>query len=228
MKTIQLKNYLFGLGIILLATGCTITRTSYEGSMTFPQNIIFSNANFKYVKTINGSSYAVYDGYFGNDKKRVSEGLINSAKAEMYKTHTFMPNQVITNISRDIIKTYDEKGLISKFEVKVVMSADVYEFSNNGVYSFEDKTTDHIKLTNDYTKGFTKGNINIYDIDDEIIFVLGEKIYKGTVIDKSTSQDLRVSFTKSLERIDGIWVTIEPSLVRKVFKTSITHFKLNE
>jgi len=225
MKTLQLKTYLFGLGIILLASGCSTT--IYEGSMTFPQNIMFDNANFKYVKTIKGSSHAVYNGW-GLDRQRVPEGLINSAKAKMYKIHNFSPNQVITNISNDVVRTSSEKFLSARYEVRVVMSADVYEFSNNGVYSSEDITTDHIKLSNDYTKGFTKGDINIYDIDDEIIFVLGENIYRGTVIDKSTAQDMSVSVTKSSERINDVWVTIEQSLVRKIPKSYITYFKLNE
>ncbi len=137
----MIKNVIFCFVIILLTSGCTVT--NYEGSMTFPQNIMFDEANFKYVKTIMGSSRAVYNG-FGYDRVRDSNGLINSAKAQMYETHTFMPNQVITNISRDIIRTSGEKLLSSRYEVKVIMSADVYEFSNNGVYSYEDEINDSL------------------------------------------------------------------------------------
>ena len=155
MKSLLLKSTLFGFGITFLISGCTITRTSYEGSMTFPQNIMFNSANFKYVKTINGSSAAIYSAY-GYDKLRVPEGLINAAKSEMYSTHTFMPNQIITNISKDVIRTYDEKGLNTNYAVKVVMSADVYEFSNNGVYSSDKNvSTEKSDLINENTKGYT-------------------------------------------------------------------------
>ena len=131
----MIKNILFCFGIMLITTGCTTT--IYEGSFIQPQNAMFNNANFKYVKTIFGNSKAVYNG-FGYDKVRDSNGLINSAKVNMYETHTFMPNQIITNISKDVVKTFDK----TRYQVKVIMSADVYEFSNNGIYSYEDKTND--------------------------------------------------------------------------------------
>ena len=131
----MIKNVIYCFGIILLTSGCTTT--IYEGSFIQPQNAMFNNANFKYVKTIFGNSRAVYNG-FGYDKVRDSNGLINSAKVNMYETHTFMPNQIITNISKDVVKTFDK----TRYQVKVIMSADVYEFSNNGIYSYEDKTND--------------------------------------------------------------------------------------
>ena len=135
----MIKNILICFGIILITSGCTTT--IYEGSFIQPQNAMFNNANFKYVKTIFGNSRAVYNG-FGYDKVRDSNGLINSAKANMYEKHTFMPNQIITNISKDVVKTFDK----TRYQVKVIMSADVYEFSNNGIYSYEDKTNYYIKL----------------------------------------------------------------------------------
>ena len=78
------------------------------------------------------------------DKKKNPDGLINSAKADMYSKHTFMPNQVITNISKDVISTVGLKGR-GAYQVKVVMSADIYEFSNNGTYSTDNSNQNVIK-----------------------------------------------------------------------------------
>ena len=155
MRSLLHKSTFFGFGIIFLISGCSITSTSYEGFMTFPQNIMFDSANFKYVKTISGSSAAIYSAY-GYDKLRVPEGLINSAKSEMYGTHTFMPNQIITNISRDIIRTHSGKGVTSSFSVKVIMSADIYEFSNDGIYSSDKNVSnENFDLTEENIKSST-------------------------------------------------------------------------
>ena len=129
------KNILILFGVALLFAGCATTL--YEGHMTYPQNIMFDSGNFKYVKTISGSSHAVYNGW-GLNRRSVPEGLINTAKASMYKTHNFLPNQVITNISTDVVRTSNEKLLSARYEVSVVLSADVYEFSDDGTYASED------------------------------------------------------------------------------------------
>jgi hypothetical protein len=175
MRSLLHKSTFFGFGIIFLISGCSITSTSYEGFMTFPQNIMFDGANFKYVKTISGSSAAIYSAY-GYDKLRVPEGLINSAKSEMYGTHTFMPNQIITNISRDIIRTHSGKGVTSSFSVKVIMSADIYEFSNDGIYSSDKNVSnENFDLTEENIKSSTndieikKEKEDFYNWRDEII-----------------------------------------------------------
>ena len=161
-----MKKIFIALFCSVALVGCTITRTTYEGTIVFPENVMFDKANFKYVKTISGSSHAVYNGY-GYDKKRSSEGLINTAKENMYKNHVFMPNQIITNISRDVIRTYDEKGFNSKYEVKVVISADIYEFSSNGVYSKLSKSTSKNHKQENYKGGELSQDVAVNSIDDE-------------------------------------------------------------
>jgi hypothetical protein len=148
------------------------------------------------VKTISGSSYAAYDSY-GNDKLRASDGLINTAKSNMYQNHSFMPNQVITNISRDVIKTYVDKGW-GKFEIKVVMSADVYEFSENGVFlsdNSESKPPDHKNvipteinnepnsiISEDIMTGFIAYTKDLsIKKGTKVLFKAGQKYYKGEV-----------------------------------------------
>ena len=242
-----MKKILFVLCVYLF-TGCSITRTTYDGSIDFPKNIMFDNANFKYVKTISGSSHAVYDGW-GHDKKRVSDGLINTAKANMYKNHTFMPNQVITNISRDVIKTYDEKGSVSKYEVKVVISADVYEFSNNGVYSksesnlTESDTQENINtesnktskpsqtnktfLTKEDTEGYRETDLSYrYYKKEKIIYKINNQFYKGTVYKNSSDKTVKVY--NIFKRINGKWIRLQTSgetIAETIEISAISHMK---
>lgn len=210
----MIKNTLFCFGIMLITLGCTTT--IYEGSFIQPQNAMFNNANFKYVKTIFGNSKAVYNG-FGYDKVRDSNGLINSAKVNMYETHTFMPNQIITNISKDVVKTFDK----TRYQVKVIMSADVYEFSNNGIYSYEDKTNDltpsniekspiKISKTNTLESTNPSGKENPdyiiisnkkYSVGDEIVYTFSNKpaIIENFIRNKSSKYfyDVEIKITKN-------------------------------
>jgi hypothetical protein len=78
-----------------------------------------------YVKTIEGSSYADYNGW-GWDKTKV-QGLVNEAKINMYSKHKLSPNQIITNVTNDILRSFNNRGF-GTHKVTVVLSADVYEF----------------------------------------------------------------------------------------------------
>tara|TARA_R110002012_G_scaffold176136_2_gene340985 strand:+ start:13 stop:684 length:672 start_codon:yes stop_codon:yes gene_type:complete len=207
---------------ILFTSGCTVIPTSYEGFITYPPNIIFDNANFKYIKTITGSSFAVFDGLNGQDIMGPSNGLISSAKSDMYKRHIFKPNQIITNISRDVIKTY----INYKHEVKVVMSADVYEFSNNGIYSIDDSSNffNQYGLTDNDVLGFTEGNIKDYNPDDNLIILIGEKLYKGSVAKKTSNTTVKI--TNVSELINGDWVLVDISKVKTIPISYVIYYKL--
>jgi hypothetical protein len=122
------KIIVFVLSIVLLGS-CTVTQ--YFGEI-YPNRVEFNKANFKYLKTIKGSATAKF-GAYGWDKKR-ADGLINEAKSNMYLNHSFQANQVVTNITKDILKVTDTKGFGSR-EVKVIVTGDVFEFSENGIYS---------------------------------------------------------------------------------------------
>jgi hypothetical protein len=227
MRSLLDKSILFGFGIIFLISGCSITSTSYEGSMTFPQNIMFDSANFKYVKTISGSSAAIYSIY-GYDRSRVSEGLINSAKSEMYEAHNFMPNQIITNISRDVITTNSR----SSCSVKVVMTADIYEFSNDGIYlSNKNISTEKSDSIDENTKGYTdiektettpsdiesttliKNKVvskSLYTVGDKMWYTGGFKKVDATIL-KTEGQYYIIEYLnkkgiKKTRRVDEIWL----------------------
>ena len=225
MKTLLLKRYLFAFLGAFLLSGCSYT--TYNGSMTYPQNIMFDNANFKYVKTINGSSRAAFTS-LGFDKVRASEGLINSAKTKMYSTHTFMPNQVITNISKDVISTVGLKGR-GAYQVKVVMSADIYEFSNNGTYSTDNSNQNVVKtktnnfpepivdepiteqgeLTDQDTIGYSLYNTlnsSLLQKKDMIVFQIENVFYKGTVLMRSGNSVKTVSVYKVTRKKNNQWV----------------------
>jgi len=230
--------FLLCLGII---GGCTITRTTYEGTIDYPRNIIFDNANFKYIKTISGSSHAIYDGW-GYGKKRVSEGLINTAKANMYSNHKFMPNQVITNISRDVIRTYDEKGFVSKYEVKVVISADVYEFSNNGDYyskteqimnnTVSEKNTKKQSVNNNKSsiEGFRKGHYDVISKGDVIIYTTdGKTFYKAEVYESVKPNNIWIEVFNIHIKKNGKWVLFSENEslneIKKIPLGIVTHHK---
>lgn len=108
-----------------------------------------------------------------------------------------MPNQVITNISRDVIKTYVDKGW-GKFEIKVVMSADVYEFSENGIFisdnselqSPDPKSVIPTEINNEPNSIISEDIMNgfiAYTKDlsikkgTKVLFKAGQKYYKGEV-----------------------------------------------
>ena len=208
--------------IILFSYGC-VTLTTYEGRLTFPKNIMFNSANFKYIKTISGSSNAIFRYSDMSDKKRVADGLMNTAKANMYKNHTFMPNQIITNISEDIIRT---SGSGNSYEVKVVISADVYEFSNNGVFSINnDKKLMGDTEDDDYKEGYIAGSVDVYYVGDKIIFGIEDKLYKGTISKKSKKTDVTVFVDNITERINDKWI-YKNSEGTNVHKNYITHYQL--
>jgi len=239
MKTLLLKRYLFAFLGAFLLSGCSYT--TYNGSMTYPQNIMFDNANFKYVKTINGSSRAAFTS-LGFDKVRASEGLINSAKTKMYSTHTFMPNQVITNISKDVISTVGLKGR-GAYQVKVVMSADIYEFSNNGTYSTDNSNQNVIKtktnntpkpiivkseLTDKDTSEYTLYNtLNPSTLKrrDMVFFQIGNIFYKGTVIMNSSNWSTNVAVNKISQKRNNQWVESPPKETYTVDKKQILYIK---
>lgn len=109
---------------VAILTSCTVTK--YSGNLSQENHKVeFNKPNFMYVKTIEGSSYADYNGW-GWDKTKV-QGLVNEAKINMYSKHKLSPNQIITNVTNDILRSFNNRGFGTR-KVTVVLSADVYEF----------------------------------------------------------------------------------------------------
>ena len=121
MKKKLLFQLIFAVAIL---TSCTVTK--YSGNLSQENHKVeFNKPNFMYVKTIEGSSYADYNGW-GWDKTKV-QGLVNEAKINMYSKHKLSPNQIITNVTNDILRSFNNRGFGTR-KVTVVLSADVYEF----------------------------------------------------------------------------------------------------
>jgi len=136
----MIKNVIYCFVIILLTSGCTVTR--YDGNYYFPENSLYKEANFKYVTTIYGTSTAQWN-ILGLDKNSLPEGMAASAKNDMYSNYTFEPNQIITNISTEMVfsyLTFFNMFPLGNYTYTAIVSADVYEFSNNGIYSSDNKT----------------------------------------------------------------------------------------
>ena len=123
----------FMFSVVLLGS-CSYT--TYEGTLIFPENVRFDKPNFKYVATIEGSATAEWIGFWISRHEKVN-GLINEAKKNMYKNHVFRPNQIVTNLTKDVVRTSGGDGK-TRLNVKVIMSGDVYEFSDNGIFSEND------------------------------------------------------------------------------------------
>ena len=148
--------------------GCTVTQ--YSGEI-YPTTVQFDKANFKYIKTIKGGSEATYE-YGGWDKSK-SDGLVNEAKTNMYEQHPLQENQVPTNITVDILRegvpNYQSKSIELR-KIRVVITADIFEFSNNGVYN---PTTTNIKNDNSSNindNGSVKTKSKVIKVGDLVYF----------------------------------------------------------
>ena len=160
--------------IILLFAGLILdscTYTTYNGIFS-PSTVVFDQPNFRYLKTIEGSSSAV-TASGGWDKKRVN-GLYNKAKSNMYLNHKLSPNQVITNVTEDILRVKDSKGFGSR-SVKVVITADVYEFFNgsflqtNNKQNLQDLGIDNSKISDNTNPELNIDNSKILDKKSPIV-----------------------------------------------------------
>tara|TARA_R110001632_G_scaffold46859_2_gene118842 strand:- start:1309 stop:1977 length:669 start_codon:yes stop_codon:yes gene_type:complete len=177
-------------------TSCTLT--TYTGELINPPTVAFNKPNFRYITTISGSEAAFYHGFWLSQKSRTINGLINEAKKDMYSKHQLSPNQIITNMTRDVIRTHNSKGW-GRYEVKVVLSGDIYEFYNGDPSRFKTPNiTDDEQETSNLEKEvefktefdisyFLKKGFSKYEDDlvlnegAEIIFKLGSDLYKGKV-----------------------------------------------
>ena len=181
------KLIVFVLAVVLFGS-CTVTH--YSGEI-YPNKVEFNKANFKYLKTIKGSATAKYNSY-GWDRNK-ADGLINEAKSNMYLNHSFQPNQVVANITKDILRVTDTKGFGSR-EIKVIVTGDIFEFSENGIY-YDNQGTNQsskplvriyeqkeVELLNIVKKGFTDFSEDVkLKKGIKVLFNLGDKYYKALV-----------------------------------------------
>jgi len=210
-----MKKILFVLCFSFIYSSC-VTITQYSGEI-YPSSVAFNSANFKYIKSIKGSSEATY-GYNGWDEKKI-DGLVNQAKSNMYNIHYLLPNQVITNVTLDIIKegtpNNQYKTIITR-KVRVVITADVFEFAKNGIYLSEtniinDNDNDNANMTH-INELNNQDLIDYYQTDksykffkgDDVIYNVDNKFYKGSIIEKSSTPQVNVS--NIYEKIKGKWI----------------------
>lgn len=183
-----MKNSLILFGLAVFISGCQVS--NYSGDYYFPENSIFDKANFKYVTTIYGSSSAHWN-LFGINKNVIPKGLAASAKHNMYKLHSFKPNQIITNISVEMINSYlSFFGMfpIGGFSSTAVVSADIYEFSNNGDYftdlntEIHDSTNTTNSITNSIHSQTIEGEKPTHKDNPDVIYHLGNKYSIGDTV----------------------------------------------
>ena len=196
-----MKRLLVFLFAVVLLGSCSVT--NYQGDFfQGNQKIEFNRANFIYVKTIEGSSYADYNGW-GYDKTK-AEGLIKEAKYDMYSKHKLGPNQIITNVTKDVLRSH-LRSFFGTYKVKVILTADVYEFYEGKPPKVNDIT--EIKKVNNNRKleakdnleteiskimqGFLKYNSNQkLNKGTVVVFEAGEKYYKGELRNNASSNGM--------------------------------------
>ena len=122
--------------VVLLGSCVTVSR--YSGEI-YPANVTFERPNFKYIKTVTGTSDATFSGY-GWDVKKVN-GVVNEAKQNLYQQFKLKENQAPTNFTLDFVRVGKPTGqyLVLR-KLKAVLTADIFEFSSDGTYSDNQET----------------------------------------------------------------------------------------
>ena len=184
------KLIIFIFSLMLLGSCVTVSR--YSGEI-YPANVTFERPNFKYIKTITGSSDATFSGY-GWDVKKVN-GIVNEAKQNLYQQLKLKENQAPTNFTLDFVRIGEPTGeyLVLR-QLKAVLTADIFEFSENGVYSDNLNTKQSSKQLvhvneqmevelenmNLVKKGFTDFTEEVkLKKGIKVLFYLGDKYYKA-------------------------------------------------
>jgi len=126
----------FMFSVVLLGSCVTVSR--YSGEI-YPANVTFERPNFKYIKTVTGTSDATFSGY-GWDVKKVN-GVVNEAKQNLYQQFKLKENQAPTNFTLDFVRVGKPTGqyLVLR-KLKAVLTADIFEFSSDGTYSDNQET----------------------------------------------------------------------------------------
>ena len=224
---------------VLLLNSC-VTLSNYTGEI-YPSNVIFDSPNFKYINTVTGISDATFSSA-GWDIKKV-DGIVNEAKQNLYLQLSLKENQVPTNFTLDFVRIGTPSGQGSNFlvlrQLKAVLTADIFEFSENGVYSDNQSTKQSSKQLvhknkqkevelenlNVLKKGFTDFSEYVkLKKGTKVLFDLGDKYYKGVVnyrnYGKINVKDIEVYNVET-----KIWTSLERDYVT-VPNNTIIGYKL--
>jgi hypothetical protein len=186
------KLMVFMFSVVLLGSCVTVSR--YSGEI-YPANVTFERPNFKYIKTVTGTSDATFSGY-GWDVKKVN-GIVNEAKQNLYQQFKLKENQAPTNFTLDFVRVGEPTGeyLILR-QLKAVLTADIFEFSDNGVYSYNQITNQiskplvhinekkivELENLNVVKKGFTDFSEDVkLKKETKVLFHIVDKYYKAVV-----------------------------------------------
>ena len=126
---------LFFLSLLVLM-GCSVSVQTYDFQYhgTDPIN---TSSNFKYIQTnVTGKAKTTYfPKKWRKNQKKEPNGLISSAKANLYEMYPLGPNQALANVSIDVIETTKGKPtgfsgtvVADAITIEVVVSADIIEY----------------------------------------------------------------------------------------------------
>jgi hypothetical protein len=170
------KLIVFMFSIVFLESCVTISR--YTGEI-YPANVTFERPNFKYIKTVTGTSDATFSSS-GWDVKKIN-GIVNEAKQNLYQQLKLKENQAPTNFTLDFVRVGEPTGkyLVLR-QLKAVLTADIFEFSENGVYSKSENSDDKSSSQKNSIIQQNNGNY-LTEIDDYLKFE-NQKLNKGDEI----------------------------------------------
>jgi hypothetical protein len=205
--------------------------TRYEGKI-FPANVTFNSPNFKYIKTVKGVSNAAFSGY-GWDRKR-ADGMVNEAKRDLYNQLSLKENQAPTNFTLDFVRigtpNYHLESMVLR-QVRAVLTADIFEFSNNGVYSVESENTQMINQN--INDNLPKDNER--EQENEVIQNINESLIKNENLNISLSNKLKIgyksidNYTKLRGGYEVLYYDGKNHFVGKVkFKNSLGKYTITE
>ncbi|MBI1306785.1 MAG: hypothetical protein GC181_09240 [Bacteroidetes bacterium] len=182
--------FLLMLIVSFFGMGCM----SFHRGAIQSTNVQFNNPNFRYIKTIEGSSSVTYVLGFGGSK---TSGLIMQAKNRMYEGYTFDENQTITNVTLDERQTWIFFPVVCKR--MVFISADVYQLGN----AAESRNTSN-RFVDTLNRVHNSDTINSYVLTEDEKYI--QKLYNAKslkVTEYATQENVVVGDFVQFEGLNG-------------------------
>ena len=182
MKKLLLYPFLFISFLIL--DSCI----SYHNGFIAPNSVTVNSPNFQIVETIYGQAVSTYFLGLGRAGRN---GLIKEAKKSMYGSYKLSKNQMITNVTVDNKTSLFLGGIF--VQNTTFISADVVQFGefesspnakkikSEKTKKLETKKLENIKFVKIGFKDYSESEGLKLKKGTKVLFVLGDKFYKGIV-----------------------------------------------
>ena len=139
--------------IPFLLIGISSCMTTHKGS--FQTNVVLSEPNYKYIRTVSGEATATY---FLAAGSRNGRDVLQEAKENLYKNADLTANQEIVNVSLTENKS---NGILIFRSHTFLLTADVIEWTTNGEYLSKAEAL-RLKELNKLTTEYKMEKLSIY------------------------------------------------------------------